>query len=129
MIMSYERGVEIGEKVGPVQKLISRMPAEVIAFYTAIIGMIQGIPETVIDAASLYIALTVAFVCGLALTIITAKRDPSIKPIQILLMIITFTLWAWTIGSPLNIIIEYFQLWEGLPGLLLIIWATFMGYL
>jgi len=87
-----------------------------------------GVQATIGDI-SLLLILSFIFVCGFILTYFTAKRDSSIDNMQIVLMLISFFFWSWTIGNPLTILVPPEVVHETLPGLFLLGWSMFMAAL
>ena len=86
------------------------------------------VQETIGDT-SLLLFLSFIFVCGIILTYFTAKRDSSIDNTQIVLMLISFFFWSWTIGNPLSILVPPEIVHEMLPGLFLLGWSLFIAAL
>ncbi|MFW9788959.1 MAG: hypothetical protein ACFFE1_14855, partial [Candidatus Thorarchaeota archaeon] len=60
-------------------------------------------------------------------TILTARNDSSITPLQTLALLISFFLWSWTVGSPMNLLFGPEIIPEAVPGILLFLWSSFMA--
>jgi hypothetical protein len=105
--------------------LVNRIPAEVVTFYTGSVVAALEIQET-IGETSLLLFLSFIFILGLILTYVTAKRDPSIDNIQIVLMLLSFFFWSWAVGNPLTVLIPQEIIHQSLPGLFLLAWSLFI---
>lgn len=124
--LTLSRGIQEGD--GPVARLINRIPAEVVTFYTGSVVAALELRE-VIGATSLLLFLSFIFILGIILTYVTAKRDPSIDNVQIVLMMLSFFFWSWAVGNPLTLLASPEIVHETLPGLFLLGWSLFMAAL
>ncbi|MFW9788616.1 MAG: hypothetical protein ACFFE1_13130, partial [Candidatus Thorarchaeota archaeon] len=85
--MSFVRAIDKSD--GPVKKIVFSTPVEVVAFYTAGVNAIMGAQPVLGDTWVLGL-VTLAFVGGIIGTILTARNDSSITPLQTLALLISF---------------------------------------
>jgi hypothetical protein len=101
------------QKEPPTERILKYIPAEVVAFYVAVLGVMDSLPE---DKPGLKTAYWVALVLGLILAPLYVLKLGNWKKTvrwQAIWAAIAFLVWAYTLGGAFKQLSSFHQPWIG----------------